>query len=387
MKRFAIAALFVVALAAIAYGLWPRSQQQAGGGFSVQGLLGGNLQGYARADAVRPFSFPADHAAHPDYRSEWWYLTGNLQADDGRRYGFQFTIFRLALAPEPRVGTSAWGTRQAYMGHFAITDISAGRIHAFERFSRGALGLAGAEAEPVVRIWLDDWQLAAAQGDSFPWLLQAAEGDTALQLRLTPRKPLVLQGEQGLSRKGPEPGNASYYYSYTRLAADGELSLGGQRLKVTGSAWLDREWSTSLLSPEVRGWDWFSLQLEDGSELMLYRLRTASGIVEAFGAGIYVPADGPPQRLSGQDFLLEPTAHWTSPHTKTRYPTGWRARVPALGAELAITAATADQELDLSVRYWEGAVDVAGRLGKQPVKGVGYMELTGYGSGSRPPGR
>lgn len=376
----------LLALVGLGYGLWLRYQAPAEDGFSVQGLLGGELEGYARADRIRPLRFPADHGAHPDYRSEWWYLTGNLEDESGRRYGFQFTIFRLALSPQPRPGPSAWGTRQAYMGHFAVTDVAAGKIHAFERFSRGALGLAGGQAQPF-RVWLDDWELRAQEGQAWPWLLQATEDGVGLQLQLEARKPLALQGEQGLSRKGPEPGNASYYYSFTNLAAAGELRLGEQRLKVSGSAWLDREWSTSLLSPDVQGWDWFSLQLKDGSELMLYQLRTKDGIAEEFGAGLLVPASGAPRLLSGQDFQLEPIGHWTSPKTKTTYPTAWRVRLPSLQGELQVIAATPDQELDLSVRYWEGAVDVRGRLGQQAVQGVGYMELTGYGGASRPPSR
>lgn len=385
MRRLALVLLLLV-MTAIGYNVWQHTTAPETSGFSVQGLLGGELQGYARADRVRTLQFPADHGAHPDFRSEWWYLTGNLEDETGHRYGFQFTIFRLALAPEPRTGNSAWATRQAYMGHLAVTDVASGHIHAFERFSRGALGLAGAQAQPF-RVWLDDWQLRAQEDGAWPWELQAIAEGIGLQLQLEARKPLVLQGEQGLSRKGPEAGNASYYYSFTRLLAQGELQLDGKRLAVSGPAWLDREWSTSLLSPEVEGWDWFSLQFDDGSELMLYQLRKKDGIVEDFGAGLHVPTAGKPRVLSGSDFQLEPVDYWTSPHTKTAYPTGWRVRIPALQADFTVTAATADQELDLSVRYWEGAVDVRGSVQEQPAQGVGYMELTGYGGSSRLPSR
>jgi predicted secreted hydrolase len=379
MTRWAPILAVLLVLAAAAYGLWPAAPERPGERYSLQGLLGGDSGGYAHADSVRQFHFPADHGAHPDFRSEWWYLTGNLAADDGTRYGFQFTVFRFALSPRPREGRSAWGTRQAYMAHFALTDIDGGRIHTFERFSRGALGLAGATGEPF-RVWLDDWELASEGEALFPWRLQVAEEEVSLSLDIATLKPLVLQGDRGLSRKGPEQGNASYYYSYTRLAAEGELRLGEKRLHVGGSAWLDREWSTSVLSPEVRGWDWFSLQLDDGSELMLYQLRTEQGIVKAFGAGMHVPASGPSQPLSGADFQLKPTAHWVSPHTRIRYPVQWRVRIPPLQTELTVTAAIPDQELDLSVRYWEGALKVQGTRQGQPVGGVGYMELTGYGT-------
>lgn len=381
MTRYLTFAALLLVLAVLAYALWPQPTVQMQEGFSLQGLLGGDAAGYARAETVRPFRFPADHGAHPDYRSEWWYVTGNLYAADSRRFGFQFTLFRFALAPQPRPGESEWGSRQAWMAHLTVTDVTGNRIYAFERFSRGEPGLAGAEAEPF-RAWLDDWQLAAV-GDPFPWQLVAGEDGIGLQLQLVARKPPVSQGEQGLSRKGPEPGNASYYYSYTRLAAAGELRIGDERLQVTGTAWLDREWSTSVLSEEVQGWDWFALQLADGSELMAYRLRDAAGTVVGYSAGSYVPANGAPRPLAGADFTLEPIHHWTSPHTGARYPVRWRLRIPALAAELEIAAATADQELDLSVRYWEGAVDVSGQLSGEPATGVGYMELTGYGAGGR----
>lgn len=384
MRRLVLV-LLVMALAGLGYWLWRQEEPPATGRFSVQGLLGGALEDYARADRVRPLRFPRDHGAHPDYRSEWWYLTGNLEDEAGRRYGFQFTIFRLALSPQPRPGSSAWGTRQAYMGHFAVTDVAGGGFYAFERFSRGALGLAGGEAQPF-RVWLHDWQLRAQDDGSWPWLLQAAEVDVELRLELEARKPLALQGERGLSRKGPEPGNASYYYSFTNLAAAGELRLGEKWLRVSGTAWLDREWSTSLLSPEVQGWDWFALQLDDGSEFMLYQLRAEDGIVEEFGAGLYVPPEGEPRVLDGRQFRLEPIAHWTSPRTRTVYPIVWRAQIPDLQATLRIEAAIPNQELDLSVRYWEGAVDVHGSLRQRTVQGRGYLEMTGYG-GDRPPSR
>lgn len=385
MRRVGTLAALVLLLAAVVYALWPRPVERAAQGFSLQGLLGGEAAGYAHAESARRFRFPADHGAHPDYRSEWWYLTGNLATEDGRRFGFQFTVFRFALSPQPRPGRSAWGTRQAYMAHLAVTDVETGRFYAFERFGRGALGLAGAQADPF-RVWLDDWQLSA-HDNAVPGRLQAEEGKVGLRLTLVPRKPLVLQGEQGLSRKGPERGNASYYYSYSRLAAAGEVRLGDTSFAVSGSAWLDREWSTSALSPELAGWDWFALQLDDGSELMLYRLRTQTGEASPFSAGTYVPPQGPPQHLPAAAFRLTATAHWTSPSTGTRYPVGWQLRIPALDTELAVSAAVPGQELDLSVRYWEGAVDVVGRLRERSVRGMGYMELTGYGTDGSVRGR
>jgi predicted secreted hydrolase len=379
VRRYWLVVVLVLLAAVLAFLLWPRPPSApASEGFSLQGLLGGDASGYARAASPRPFQFPADHGPHPDYRSEWWYLTGNLRSADGRRFGFQFTVFRSALSPAERGGESAWATRQAYMGHFAVTDVEGGTIYGFERFSRGATGLAGAQAQPF-RVWLEDWQLAG--DDGFPWTLHAAEDDVGLTLRVVPRKPLVLQGDQGLSQKGPEPGNASYYYSYTRLAAEGELRLGDRRFEVEGTAWLDREWSTSALSPDLAGWDWFALQLDDGSDLMLYRLRSRQGEASPFSAATYVPPSGTPVHLGADDFRVEPVAYWISPETGTRYPVQWRLQIPSLAIDLNVAAAVADQELDLAVRYWEGAVDVSGHLGDRRTKGVGYMELTGYGAG------
>jgi len=379
MRRALLFGLIAALLALTAWWSWPRPGERSGNGFSLQGLLGGEAGEYARAESARPFEFPADHGPHPDFRSEWWYVTGNLSGEAGERYGFQFTLFRFAMTPRERPSRSDWGTRQAYMAHLALTDVATGRSYAFERFSRGAAGLAGAQAQPFA-VWLDDWRLAEGE-TPFPWLLQAAEQEVELRLRLAPDKPPVLQGEQGLSRKGPEPGNASYYYSYTRMSADGELRLGDRRVSVRGSAWLDREWSTSALSPDLAGWDWFALQFDDGSELMLYQLRRGDGGSSPFSAATYVPAAGAPRHLDARDFRLTALDHWQSPKTGTRYPAGWRVEIPALEAELTVAATVPDQELNLSVRYWEGAVDVDGRLLGKPARGVGYMELTGYGGG------
>lgn len=379
MKARLFVVVLLAAAAVAAWLLWPRPAGEADG-FTLQGLLGGQAEGYARAEAVRPFAFPADHGPHPDYRSEWWYLTGNLFTPEGRRFGFQFTVFRFALAPQPRGGQSAWATRQAYMAHFTLTDLASGRFHAFERFSRGGAGLAGAQADPF-RVWLEDWALAG-RGDPWPWQLRAAAEQVGLALRLAPAQPPVLQGQEGLSRKGPERGNASYYYSYPRLQATGEVRLVGERLPVKGSVWLDREWSTSALSPELAGWDWFALQFEDGGELMIYQLRGEQGGSSPFSAGTYVPPQGPPRRLTAREFELEALESWTSPNTGVSYPARWRLRIPDLAADLEVRAALADQELDLAVRYWEGAVDVSGKLQGRQAEGVGYMELTGYGGGA-----
>ena len=342
-------------------------------------LSGGDTAGYVRALEPRPFEFPADHGPHPDFRTEWWYVTGNLTSRDGRDFGFQLTIFRSALSPRSPGTESAWGTNQAYMAHFTVTDIAARRFQAHERFARGAVGLAGATAEPL-RVWLEDWVLESPATSTFPLRLAAEGDDVALHLELTRGKPLVLQGDLGLSKKGPEPGNASYYYSFTRLPAAGTLVVSADTLEVSGLAWLDREWSTSVLGEGQVGWDWFALQLEDGWDLMIYRLRRADGTAAPESAGVLVDPSGAKVALEwGVDVLMESTGTWASGVDGAVYPSGWRIRVPSRGWDLAVEPRVRDQELDVSFRYWEGAVSVRGAgEGGTAVGGRGYVELTGY---------
>jgi predicted secreted hydrolase len=349
---------------------------------SVTGILAdADTAGFARADQPREFDFPADHGAHPAFRHEWWYFTGNLTGEDGRRFGFQLTFFRSALRPGRTDVDSEWATNQAYMAHFAVSDMDGDAFHVFERFDRGAVGLADAVATPF-RVHVGDWFARAVQAagpvPAFPSMqLGAAGGDVAIALVLEPVKPVVFQGDAGLSLKGPEPGNASYYYSLTRLAARGTVRIAGQDVPVEGLAWLDREWGTSALGPDLQGWDWFSLQLDDHTELMYYRLRRHDGGTDPLSRGSFVHADGRVTPLHPDDLVLEPTGHWRSPRGGV-YPSGWRLRVPGLDLDLDIQPAMADQEVDLSFRYWEGAVTVRGRRAGEPVAGHGYVELTGY---------
>jgi len=343
----------------------------------VLGVLGGGDEGFARATAPRPFRFPADHGPHPEYRSEWWYYTGNVRAGDGRRFGFQLTFFRFALTPEAAPRASAWGTNQVYMAHFAITDVAGRRFHAAERFGRGALNLAGARAAPY-RVWLGDWQ-ANAGTTPFPVALQAADGGYGIDLRLEQGKPVVANGEAGLSRKSAEPGNASYYYSIPRMPVSGRITTPDGAWQVEGAAWFDREWSSSALAPDQIGWDWFALQLSDGRDLMVFRLRTRDGDADPHSAGTLVEADGSSRSLSARDFLLDELDHWASPRDATRYPSRWRVRVPSAAIDVEVTPEVADQELDLAFRYWEVASRVAGVSADAEITGRGHVELTGYG--------
>ncbi len=359
---------------------------------SVSEVMGeGSTEGFARALEPKPFQFPRDHGPHPEYRTEWWYITGNLESSGGDPFGFQFTIFRSALGPKPPSAASTWNTNQVFMGHFAVTDGAGQTFRAFERFSRGAQGLAGAQAEPF-RVWLEDWALEGpvetardpttdpefAGSGIFPLRLSAAEDDRGISLLLSPEKPLVLQGEAGLSQKGPEPGNASFYYSFTRLKAEGSLNLDDQNLQVGGAAWLDREWSTSALSGEQAGWDWFALQLSDGQDLMYYQLRLRDGSPDPLSKGVLVDVAGNPKGLVSRQVELTVLDRWQSPLGGVPYPSRWHLAVPEEGIDLEVVPILPDQELELTFRYWEGAVRVTGTARGQEVVGRGYVELTGY---------
>ena len=332
---------------------------------------------FAQADGPRPFAFPEDHGPHPDYRSEWWYLTGNLQTPNGRAFGYQLTLFRQALVgPDQRPDRrSDWATDQLYMGHFALSDIANRRFHDAERFARSAANVAGAQTGPV-EVWLEDWAIEWTPEGNIQ--ARASQAGLDLDLTLAPQKPLVFQGKNGLSQKGPETGNASYYYSYTRLAAEGTLRLNGQEFKLTGTSWLDREFGTSFLSEDQVGWDWFALQLSNGTELMLYRLRKSDGTRSRFSSGTFVDANGGAQHLDAEDFRLESTEHWTSPRSGATYPVAWTISVPDLGVELTIEPKMRDQELSGAFVYWEGAVRASGRTNGESVSGEGYLEMTGY---------
>jgi len=338
-------------------------------------VLLGNGAGYAQADRARRFRFPADFGPHPRFRHEWWYFTGNLRADNGRRFGYELTLFRVALSPAAAPGASAWTTNQLYIAHLAFTDRQGQRFQFHERFSRGALGLAGARSNPF-RIWLEGWQVAAKPGGGFPWRLEAAAGNLQLTLALTPLKPRVLQGDRGLDRKSAQ-GHASYYYSYTRLATAGTLRLGAETVDVRGLSWLDREWSSGSLAEHQQGWDWFALQFDNGAELMFYRLRGHRGATDPHSGGVWVGAQGKDFPLAAEDVGIETLAHWSSP-LGGEYPAGWRLTVPARDCRLTVAPIVPDQELHGFVRYWEGAVDVTGLCDARPASGWGYVELTGY---------
>ena len=355
-----------------------RSAEAAASVTGIRFLAAGESGEFRRADAPRDLSFPEDHGSHPAFRTEWWYFTGNLFGADERHFGFELTFFRVALSAAPAARQSGWAANQVWMAHFAVTDTAARQFLAAERLTRGALGLAGATAAPF-RVWVEDW---SARGDITgrgDVRLSAATPEAGIDLALEGFDRIVLQGERGHDRKGPEPGNASYYYSAPRLAARGTVRIGGGAAQpVAGLAWMDREWGTSALSPGIEGWDWFALQLDDGRDLMFYRLRGADGGTSPFSGGTITSASGASRRLAAEDVELEVLDHWESEATGVTYPVAWRMRIPGEGLELELTPRLRDQEVRLSVRYWEGAVAVAGRGAGGSVGGHGYLELAGY---------
>jgi predicted secreted hydrolase len=329
-------------------------------------------KGFARALEPRDFFFPQDHGAHPEYATEWWYFTGNLYDANKRRFGYQLTLFRVGLEPGRPADDSDWRANQLYMGHLAISDIEKRQHHSSERFSRSAAGLAGAKDQPLV-VWLGPWSIRGSEADLFPLELEASTSEMEITLSLQAgTRDMVLQGERGLSRKGAEPGNASYYYSYTRLPTRGEIRIGKQRFAVAGNSWFDREWSSSALAANQAGWDWFALQLDDGSDLMFYRMRDQQGRAQRFSSGVLIKPDGGVTSLSPEKVELRPARFWTSDRGN-RYPVAWRMKVPDHELDLLIEAAFDDQEMPLTVTYWEGAVDISGSQ-----RGVGYLELSGY---------
>jgi predicted secreted hydrolase len=343
----------------------------------VAAAAGESVQGFASADGSRSLHFPQDQGPHADFQTEWWYYTGNLDTPDGRHFGYQLTFFRRALLPPQQVvqRPSDWGTNQVYMAHFALTDVAADSYHAFERLSRGAAGLAGAQSVPY-GVWLEDWQVSQTTTNTYQ--LQAQQDGWAVDLSLHDLKGFILQGEQGYSRKGAAPGQASYYYSQTRLQTQGKVVSNGVEYTVNGLSWMDHEFSTSALDKNQVGWDWFALQLDDQSELMVYQLRRRDGSIDSFSSGSYIGPDGSVHPLALQAFQIHVGGYWTSPLTKANYPAGWMIQIPAEELVLNIEPYIPDQELHVSYAYWEGAVKFSGTHHGKPISGSGYVELTGY---------
>lgn len=363
---------------------------RAAGAIGVAAAMGGSdaeLAGFARATARPELRFPRDHGAHPEFRTEWWYWTGNLRSESGRRFGVQLVFFRQALAADVPERAAALATRDMMLAHAAVTDVDGKRFHHAERTARATAGLGGVvgpTTEQPFGVFAADWSARGTVGgteggDGFlPTQLRAADDTFGFELEVRPGKPIVLQGDGGLSQKSAAPGNASIYYSMTRLPMLGTITVAGVAHAVRGEGWLDREWSTSALGADQVGWDWFSLQFDDGCELMWYSLRRADGSSDPWSRGTLVLADGSAVRLAPERVVSQPEGRWTAADGRASYPARWRLRGRDPDFDVEVVPLLADQELRTIVRYWEGAVEVRGTREGRAVRGVGYLEMTGY---------
>lgn len=377
MKKF----LLILTMAIIFFGCEEKKLATPENGISLSKAMG-DVEGedFSKAAEKKKFIFPDDHGPHPNFKTEWWYFTGNLTSDDDRKFGYQFTIFRTALSKEKSERNSEWNSNQIYMAHFAITDIDGNKFYFDERFSRKGNDLAGAQINPF-KVWLEDWRINQAEEQTtydLPVISIKAKSEKAeINFILEAVKPFVLQGDEGLSQKGKQSGNASYYYSYTRLKTEGKIILEGKEFSVKGFSWMDREWSTSALSEDQTGWDWFALQFDDNTEIMYYQMRNNDGTPDIFSKGVYVNKDGTSQIIKKDDVILNVNKYWESP-TGEKYPSGWRLRIPSKEIDINISPAIKNQLMDVAVRYWEGSVKIEGIKMGNPVNGRGYVELTGY---------
>ena len=342
---------------------------------TVEWLMPTDSPEFQKVTAPKKFTFPQDFGSHEDYQTEWWYYTGNLETESGRPFGYELTLFRRGLTPGlPDQTSSAWRSNQVYFSHFTLSDIQNQDFYPVERFNRGAADLAGAQVSPY-RLWLDDWSIEENQPGQIQLHAQGPETEVNLQLSLT--KP-ILQGDRGYSVKGPETGNASYYYSIVQQPTQGTVRVQEETYIVDGKSWTDHEFSTSALSQGTQGWDWFSLQLEDGAALMLYGLRLQDGSTTAESNGTYVTPEGKVLHLNREEYQIKVLERWTSPQSRTQYPAKWAISVPSLDLDMQVLPMINNQELLLSTTYWEGAIEIDGVQSQQQIHGKGYVELTGY---------
>jgi predicted secreted hydrolase len=323
------------------------------------------------------YEFPRDHFNHPGFQTEWWYYTGNLHTTGGQRFGFELTFFRQAV--DRSAPSSVWDVHDVWMAHLALSDIDGRRFFHTERLNRTGAGLAGADLVQR-RVWNGNWH--AQWIDQKTQELKAVTDDFSVKLIAKPEKPPVIHGKNGVSQKAEGEGRGSHYVSLTRLTTAGSIEVGGARYDVEGLSWMDHEFFTHQLAADQAGWDWFSLQLTDGSEIMLYRLRRKDGSTDLHSAGTYVDPQGRTLFLAVNDFTLTPGKTWTSPSTHAKYPVEWSFRIPALGVEAAVATRLPQQELVPSnavvAPYWEGAVDAIGTRQGGSLTASGYLEMTGY---------
>jgi predicted secreted hydrolase len=324
------------------------------------------------------YQFPRDHFAHPEFKTEWWYFTDNLRDEGGRRFGYQLTFFRQGIRPPGarKINGYRFICDELKFAHFAISDPKDGKFRYLQKMSRGAFGEAGFAVGDRLA-WIDDWNLQLIEGGM---RLAAKSPGASLSLDLKPQKPWIVHGENGVSQKAAGEGRATHYYSGTRLRSTGELTIEGRKSQVEGSSWFDQEWGSNQLTPEQVGWNWFALQFDDGTELMLYQMRLRDGAgVDPNSSGTFVAADGTARHLRVDEYKLTPRRWWTSKATGGKYPIGWEVEVPSLDLRFEVSTPLEKQELEISpIAYWEGMIDAKGIKAGKAVRGEGYLELTGY---------
>jgi predicted secreted hydrolase len=349
--------------------------------------------GYETAQAGYRYQFPRDHFDHPNYQTEWWYYTGNLKSTDGHRFGFELTFFRQGISHDARSDTKsdkkrdtendAWRIRDLYLAHLAVTDVSGHKFYYDERINRAGPGIAGISQGNGL-IWNGNWQAKLSAENH---QLRAVNEDMALQLILVSNKPPVIHGHGGISQKAAGIGHASHYISFTRMLTSGSLELNGTTYQVQGTSWMDHEFFTNSMDTNETGWDWLSLQLNDDTELMLYRLRHKNGSVDPYSSGTYVDANGKTIFLSSKNFTMTPSGEsWTSGRTRGIYPVHWSVSIPSLDIHLEVATPLTNQELVsvIGPSYWEGVIDITGQRAGRPLQGVGYLEMTGYSATTTP---
>jgi predicted secreted hydrolase len=339
-------------------------------------------QDYKIAQPGYTFAFPRDYFNHSEYQTEWWYYTGNVKSADGHRFGFELTFFRQGESRAANT-TSPWFVHDLWMAHMALSDISGQRFFDEERLNRSGPGVAGVDAQTGM-VWNGNWQAHITEREEE---LRAVAAKFGFQLNLEPLKQPVVQGRAGISQKAEGTGHASHYFSLTRLTTNGTINLEGKTYQVEGTSWMDHEFFTGSMAANEAGWDWLSLQLADGADLMLYRMRHKDGSVDPYSSGSYVDAGGKTHFLLAHDFIMTPADDsWTSPATKAKYPVRWHVSIPSLKMELNVTTPLKSQELAsrFGTSYWEGAIDVAGAQDQAHVSGLGYLEMTGYADPGKP---
>ena len=341
--------------------------------------------GFKQALPGWEYEFPRDHRAHREFKTEWWYYNGYLRGPEEKNFGFQVTFFRVGLLPGslPREG-SQWRIRDVIMAHLAVTDINKKTFFYQEKAGRANLGLAGADLDQY-RVWVDNWQVVE-EGKGHQ--IQAGGGDLSLSLKIIPTGPPLIHGVNGVVKKGTGTGRASHYYSMTRMETKGFLKIKGKEFPVTGVSWMDHEFGSNLLEKTQVGWDWFSLQLDNGMDLMIYQLRHEDGRVDSNSSGTLAGADSRKIHLSLSDIKLRVLNYWKSSRSGAAYPASWEIYLPQQDLRLALEPWVADQELmtpkSTGITYWEGIVRVKGTYKGRVVGGKGYVEMTGYDRRFRP---